>query len=98
MSKSNTLNIAGLTDTERAVLMAQLQEVSKDRRTQVLHTYSEHLQPLMVSIIENETVSKSDKSDWVGYSVRSVPVTVEGHTFTVSVTGSLLSRMRNRRP
>ena len=83
---STTVNIAALSDEDRAILMAQLQEVSKDRQTQLVHTYGQELVTFATSVIANEQIAKSNKSDWVGYRVSGVPVTVEGHTFTVSVT------------
>lgn len=83
---TKSLNIAALSQEDREALMAQLQEVNKDRHTQLVHTYATHLSAFVTSVIENGTLAKSQKSDWVGYRESGIPVTVEGHTFTVSVT------------
>jgi hypothetical protein len=83
---SSTINFAKLTPAERAVIAQQLAAVEKDHASALKRTYSEHLQGLVVSVIENQTMQASDKSDWAGYGVRSVPVIVEGHEFSVSVT------------
>lgn len=83
---SKTVNFASLSKAEIDAMMAQLSEVTKDRRGQIVHTYGEHLAPLVTSVIENEEYATSAKSDWAGYRVNGVPVSIEGHTFTVSVT------------
>lgn len=83
---SKTVNFASLSKSDIDAMMAQLQAVTKDRRTQVVHTYGEHLAPLVTSVVENEEYATSAKSDWAGYRVNGIPVVIEGHTFTVSVT------------
>ncbi len=80
------INLASLSAADLEALLAQAAEVKKARKDTHKTAYGERLVDFVTSVIEKEDYTQSDKSDWAGYKVYAVPVTVEGHTFTVSVT------------
>lgn len=80
------LNLAALSASDLEALLKQATEVKKNRREQIIHTYGTQMADMVTSVIEHEEYAQSAKSDWAGYRVNGIPVTIEGHTFTVSVT------------
>lgn len=83
MSKIN-LNTLSAADLE--ALLAQAAEVKKARKDTHKSAYGQQLVDFVTSVVEKEEYTQSEKSDWAGYSVRQIPVSIEGHAFTVSVT------------
>ena len=71
---------------QAAAVLAERGDEKKNAATRKLEAYGTQITDFVTSVIEQEDVKTSEKSSWTGYAVRGVPVVIEGHTFTVSVT------------
>ena len=80
------LNLAAMSAADLEALLNEARKVQESHKDADKAAYAESIEGFVTQVFANETPQKSEKSDWVGYSVRGINVVVDGHAFTVSVT------------
>lgn len=85
-----TSNLASMSSAQLRAVMKEVAALKKaateNERAQALAAYVPVLQPLFDEIVTREDYTDKDDSAWAGFSVRTIPVVVDGVNFTVSVT------------
>lgn len=80
------LNLSAMSQADIDALLAQARAVLGDKKSAQKRAYAKDLDAFLRAVIEHEDYATSEKSDWAGFRVAGIPVSVEGHAFTVSVT------------
>ena len=84
----------------REILKQQVaaEKAAREEEQAVLHAlYAEAGDELFAAVFANTDTTDKDDSQWAGKSVRGIPVTIDGHAYTVSLTMTDVARTTEKK-